>query len=246
MLTPIPRKTEEPRHEDRSQEALKVFVGYDRREHDAYIVTVKSLLKRSTIPVCVTTLDASRLRDSGLLTRPVDSRGGVIWDLNSSAPCATEFSNSRFLTPLLAQDGWALFVDCDVVFLEDVAELMKLADPAYAVMVVKHQMRNVCGIKMDNQPQVAYARKNWSSVVLFNCNHQSNRRLSIDDINRRPGRDLHAFYWLADEEIGELPYEWNWLVGVQPKPEKPCIAHYTLGVPSMVESEHAELWMGEQ
>lgn len=225
---------------------LKVFIGYDPREKDAYYVAVKSLMKRTSIPVCVTSLDASRLTECGLLNRPIDRRGNVIWDINSNAPCATEFSNSRFLTPHLAQFGWALFVDCDVVFLADIAELMALADPQYAVMVVKHQMGNVSGLKMDGQPQVAYARKGWSAVMLFNCDHPANRRITIQDVNARPGRDLHAYYWLHDSEIGELPMEWNWLVGVQDKPESPKIAHYTLGIPTMVHSEHAEIWEQER
>lgn len=169
-----------------------------------------------------------------------------MWDITSNAPCSTEFSNSRFLTPILAQEGWALFADCDVVFLEDVAELMRLADPKYAVMVVKHSMGNVSGLKMDGQPQVSYERKNWSSVILWNCDHPANKRLTLNDVNSRPGRELHAFYWLADNEIGELPMEWNWLVGVQAKPESPKIAHYTLGVPSMCDSEHREIWEAER
>lgn len=246
MLASVSREAEEPGHAARSAQALKVYIGYDGRERDAYAVAVKSLLKRTSIPVCVTSLTASRLTDSGLLSRQIDRRGPVMWDLVSNAPCSTEFSNSRFLTPMLAQEGWALFTDCDVVFLEDIAELMKLADPEYAVMVVKHQMGNVCGLKMDSQPQVAYPKKNWSSVCLFNCDHPANRRLTIADVNTRPGRDLHAFYWLNESEIGSLPPEWNWLVGVQDMPSHPKIAHYTLGVPSMVHSEHKELWEAER
>jgi hypothetical protein len=96
---------------------------------------------------------------------------------------------------------------------------------------------------MDGQQQVAYARKNWSSVALWNCDHPANRRLSLVDVNERPGRDLHAFYWLHDDEIGELPARWNWLVGVQDKPEDPAIAHFTLGTPDMVpNSPHADIW----
>ena len=81
---------------------------------------------------------------------------------------------------------------------------------------------------------------------MFNCDHPANQRLSLQDVNERPGRDLHRFYWLHDDEIGELPPEWNWLVGVQPMPAEPKLAHYTLGTPDIVEScEHAELWWRE-
>ncbi len=169
-----------------------------------------------------------------------------MYDLPSNAPASTEFAISRFLTPILAQTGWALFIDCDMLFMGDVAELFALADPSKAVMVVKHHNGHKAGLKMDGQEQVLYARKNWSSVVLFNCDHPGNQRLSLQDVNERTGRDLHKFYWLHDDEIGELPPEWNWLVGVQPMPDSPKLAHYTLGTPDMVaECEHAELWLRE-
>ena len=103
-------------------------------------------------------------------------------------------------------------------------------------------------MKMDGVVQTSYSRKNWSSVMLFNCDHPANRRLSLWDISNRKGRDLHAFYWLADSEIGDLPAEWNWLVGVQPKPEAPKIAHFTLGGPWFKDwpgAEHDELWRSE-
>lgn len=113
-------------------------------------------------------------------------------------------------------------------------------------MVVKHQNGHKAGTKMDGQEQLLYPRKNWSSFILFNCDHPANRRLSLQDVNERPGRDLHGLYWLSDEEIGELPQEFNWLVGVQPKPADPKIAHFTLGTPNMTEelrtSEHAHIW----
>jgi len=224
---------------------MKVYIGHDSREHDAYRVAVRSLLRRSTVPLEIVPLDIERLAHSGLLRRCIDRRGQM-YDLPSNAPASTEFAISRFLTPIIAQAGWALFVDCDVLFLADVVDLFAMADPSKAVMVVKHQNGHIAGTKMDGQAQVLYPRKNWSSVMLFNCDHPANRRLSLQDVNERPGRDLHAFYWLADEEIGELPSEWNWLVGVQPMPDYPKLAHYTLGTPNMVsQSEHAELWWRE-
>jgi lipopolysaccharide biosynthesis glycosyltransferase len=221
---------------------MKVYLGWDNREQDAYAVAAHSLFKHASIPIELTALKSDRLAESGLLRRPTDRRG-QIYDLPSNAPASTEFAISRFLTPVLAQEGWALFADADVVFLGDVAELLTIADPSKAVQVVKHDMGAVGGKKMDGQAQVAYSRKNWSSVMLFNASHRANRRLSLQDVNERPGRDLHGFYWLHDDEIGELPPEWNWLVGCQDKPANPKIAHYTLGVPSMVaDSPHAEIW----
>ena len=176
--------------------------------------------------------------------RAVDKRGQM-YDLPSNAPCSTEFAASRFLVPILCQTGWALFVDCDVLFMANPFDLMKYADPEKAVMVVKHNHFGT-GLKMAGMQQTAYQRKNWSSVMLFNCDNPANRRLSIRDVNERPGRDLHAFYWLHDSEIGQLPEQWNWLVGVQEKPDAPKIAHFTQGGPWLKGWEPAaydDLWI---
>lgn len=225
--------------------APRVYIGHDRREIAAYTAAVKSLCAQSPAAQ-ITRLDATRLFDAGMLRRPQDQRGTITYDIISNAPQATEFAISRFLVPHLAHEGWALFTDCDVVFLRPIEELFRLADPRYAVMVVKHPALPVEGVKMDGQPQVAYARKNWSSVVLWNCDHPANRRLSLQDVNQRPGRDLHRFYWLADEEIGALPPEWNWLVGVQLEPANLAIAHFTLGgpwLPNWVPAPGDDLWL---
>jgi hypothetical protein len=129
----------------------------------------------------------------------------------------------------------------------DVAELFREADPRYAVQVVKHQYECTGRDKMDGQRQLAYGRKNWSSVILWNCDHPANKRLSLADVQERRGLDLHQFYWLNDAEIGELPKEWNWLVEVQEKPQAPKIAHFTLGTPEVgVLSEHSSIWLGAQ
>lgn len=230
------------------QPPLRVYLGWDKREAEAYKVAGLSLAARTTVPVIITPLSESRLAESGFVRRPTDTRGQR-YDILSNAPASTEFAVTRFMTPLLAQTGWALFVDCDVVFMDDIAELFALADSKYAVMCVKHQFDGLTGTKMDSQIQSAYPRKLWSSVMLFNCDHPANKRLSLQDVNERPGRDLHAFYWLADSEIGELPPEWNWLVGLQPKPEVPKIAHFTLGTPNLVgvdpHPDHV-IWWKEQ
>lgn len=222
----------------------KVYIGSDSREQSAYRVTLRSLLRHSSIPLEVTPLDSERLAHSGLLRRVTDRRG-QIYDLQSNAPASTDFHASRFLTPILAQNGFCLFIDCDMLFMADVAELFALADPSKAVMVVKHHNGHEAGLKMDGQQQVLYPRKNWSSCMLFNADHPANRRLTLQDVNERPGRDLHAFFWLHDDEIGELPAEWNVLIGIHELPEKPKLVHYTLGTPDIVDSEHAELWLRE-
>lgn len=206
---------------------MKLYIGYDPAEDRAYRAAVSSLEKHSILSH--ERLSEDRLRSSGLLTRVVDKRGQM-YDLPSNAPCSTEFATSRFMVPLLCQSGWAMFVDCDIVFLSDPTSIMSHADKNKAVIVVQHNHIGR-GKKMVGMAQTAYPRKNWSSVMLFNCDHPANQRLSLRDINERPGRDLHAFYWLHNDEIGSLPVEWNWLVNVTEKPLHPKIAHFTNGGP---------------
>lgn len=220
---------------------MRIYIGYEQREQDAYDVAERSAREYGCD---VVPLYEPRLRLSGMLTRPSDTRGQV-WDFNSGAPQSTSFAIARFFVPLLAHAGWALFVDCDVVFMRDPHELLKVADPKKAVMVVKHPPMQLSGTKMDGQQQTTYHRKLWSSVVLWNVDHLANARLNLQMLNQWPGRDLHRFGWLADEEIGELAPEWNWLVGLQPKPKEPAVAHFTLGTPNMPgheHDEHADLW----
>lgn len=220
---------------------MRIFIGYDQDQPLAYEVAAKSLGLVSDITP--EPLNADHLRNVGLLTRLVDSRGQR-YDLASGAPCSTDFASSRFLVPILCQTGWAMFVDCDVLFLASPKQLNTLLDPEKAVMVVKHNHHGH-GTKMGGVVQTNYHRKNWSSVMLFNCDHPSNKRLSLRDVNERPGRDLHAFYWLDDSEIGELPIEWNWLVNITEKPETPKIAHFTNGGPwikGWEPAQHDDLW----
>lgn len=209
--------------------AVKIYIGHDDREQAAVDVALRTLLKVSGIEAEL--LCADRLRDAGMLSRITDHRGGKPYDLISNAHKSTAFAVSRFMTPLLCQGGWALFTDCDVVFLRDPREMLGEIDPGKAVYVVKHDYTPSSTVKMDGQVQAAYAKKNWSSVALYDTSHAANRRLSLHDINTRPGRDLHAFYWLAEEEIGALDPAWNWLVDEQPRPENLAIAHLTTGGP---------------
>lgn len=223
---------------------MRIYIGSDRRTLAAYAVAEKTAKRYGCE---VTPVDEFSLRYSGMLTRPTDRRSGM-YDLNSDAPQSTEFAISRFFVPLMAQSGWCLFVDSDVVFMEDPHELLMVADPDKAVFVVQHRPFVLADTKMDNQVQTNYSRKLWSSVVLWNLNHEANKRLNLMMLNQWPGRDLHAFKWLADSEIGELPSEANWLVGLQPKPRRPIIAHFTLGTPDMPgyeHCEHADIWLDE-
>lgn len=224
---------------------LKCYLGFDSREPLAYEVAQSSLLSRASVPVAITPLNITKLAECGLLRRPTDLRGQR-YDIPSNAPASTEFAISRFLVPILAQTGFALFTDSDVVFLDDVTKLFALADPSFAVQVVKHGELTSTATKMDGQAQQTYPRKNWSSVMLFNCDHPANKRLSLVDIQERRGFDLHQLYWLSDDEIGSLPAKWNWLVNTQPKPDDVGIAHFTNGgpfLPTWNGADYDQLWL---
>ena len=212
---------------------LKIYLGHDPREEGALEVAVKSLHKVAP-DLTPTILNTERLRAQGLYWRPVDRRGGQDYDLTSNEQASTQFKCTRFLTPLLAQTGWALFVDSDVVFLRDPREMLDSASPRTPLHLVAHEQRvgSDDPRKMDNQTQRPHPFKNWSSVMLFWCEHDVHRRLSLRDISERSAYDLHRFYWLDPEaDIGFLERRWNWLVGCGPRPHELGIAHLTLGGP---------------
>jgi hypothetical protein len=219
--------------------ALSIWIGFDRREAAAFSVARHSARRRTWPCPSVHGLELGDLQKRALYTRPIAElalpRGGrQLYDPISEAAMSTEFAISRFLTPILAKTGWALFMDADVLVRRSLMRLFELADPKYAVMCVKHPPLLTEGEKMDGQTQASYPRKNWSSVMLFNCEHPANERLDLHFVNTAPGRDLHAFSWLEDDQIGELPPEWNWLVGHSDLAiASPSIVHFTDGFPLM-------------
>ena len=202
---------------------MKVFVGYDTREDIAYQVCKHSIESKQS-DASVRPLKQQELRDAGWYTRGIDKLA------------STEFTFTRFLIPELCNfNGWALFMDCDMILKTDIKQLFDQADDKYAVMCVQHDYSPSATIKMDGQAQTIYPRKNWSSVMLFNCGHKSNAKLTQNLINdpKITGAYLHRFSWLKDKEVGELSPEWNWLVGhyKEPKDGTPKLIHYTEGGP---------------
>lgn len=184
------------------------------------------------------------LIEQKLYTRPmsfrqVDGRK-IMWDDLSAAPMSTQHANARFLVPHLARTGWALFVDGDVMALDNLGPMFDGLDEKFALYCVHHDHEPVSVRKMDGQVQTKYTRKNWSSVMIFNCDHPANRALTLEMINSLPGRDLHRFCWLADDEIGELPAEYNYLVGHTRSIVNPKIVHFTSGTPDMPGYENCE------
>lgn len=219
-----------------------IFMGFDKREETAYDVARYSILSRTSQPTKVYPLELGRGRLQKILTRPVqwkknDNGVDQLWCPISDAPMSTEFAISRFAVPFLKESGWALFIDSDMVCLDDISNLFALADNRYAVMVVKHKHEPTEKYHDAGQLQTFYSRKNWSSVVLWNLDHQANKRLTLEALNSWPGRDLHAFKWLHDDEIGELPQQWNYLVGVNEPANlsDQKMLHYTNGQPGWKE-----------
>ena len=186
----------------------RIFIGYDHRQPISYNVLQSSIIRRTTEPVSISPLI--------LNTLPITRQG------------LTPFTFSRFMVPYLCNyEGWALFLDIDMLVLSDISELFKCADDKYSVMVSKNEHKF-----------------EWASAILFNCSKC--KELTPDYVQTAKG--LHSISWLKDEQIGDLPREWNHLVGYDKKRPDAKLAHYTQGIPAFPEtetSEYANEWMEE-
>lgn len=201
---------------------VPVFIGYDPRERAATNVLIDSLYQHSSMPLAITPLVTPQLEAQGLYWRPRDPRQ------------STAFSFSRFLVPhLMGYAGWAIFMDCDMLCRGDIAELWEQRHEDYAVMCVQHDHIPKENVKFLGEVQSRYEKKNWSSLMLLNCQRCST--LTTEYVNNASGLELHRFHWLADDrEIGALPLEqWNHLVDVQDSAlaERAALLHWTLGGP---------------
>ena len=196
---------------------INVFIGYDSKERVAYNVLSHSIIQNSTKPVSITPIALNNLKDDFVRERN---------NLSS-----TEFSFSRFMIPhLMNYQGWALFMDCDMLMFEDIAELWRLRDDRYAVQVCKHDYTPKTDTKFLGQVQTKYPKKNWSSFMLMNCKKCTT--LTPDYVNKASGLELHQYKWLESEDlIGEIPLEWNWLVGEYEHKDNVKNVHYTEGGP---------------
>ena len=214
---------------------FQVFIGYDPREAVAYHTLAHSILRRSSVPVAIAPVMQSQLK--GLYTR---GRGPTE---------STEFSLTRFLVPALSQyRGWSLFMDCDMLCRADIAELATFTERAAdkAVLVCKHDYTPGPKRKFLNQVQTVYPRKNWSSVMLFN--NARCAALTPEYVNGASGLELQRFQWARDDDIGDLPLEWNWLVGEYTRNPDAKIVHFTIGGPYFDEyrsCDYAEEWLEE-
>ncbi len=204
--------------------ALPVFIGYAPHERAAVNVLADSLVQHSSLPLAITPIVARQLAPQFQRERNTNQ--------------SIEFSFSRFLVPwLMDYQGWAVFMDCDMLARGDIAELWALRDEQFAVQCVQHDHVPSASVKFLGAVQTRYANKNWSSLMLFNCNQCT--ALTPDYVNTATGLALHRFEWLGDDtRSGPLPLDrWNHLIDVQPPDPRPAaqggpaLVHWTMGGP---------------
>ena len=204
---------------------IDIFIGYDKREAAAYYACQQSIIETCSN------------RDR-LVFHPVtgDLRDG-----------SNAFTYGRFLVPYRCGfRGGAIFLDGDMICRADITELWNMRKMGYGVHVVKHpDYKTKHPIKYLGYHNPNYPRKNWSSVILWDCGFFPHRILTPRFVGEQKGEYLHRFKWLDDSRIGELPPEWNRLVGEQPVAAEDKLLHYTIGTPCFAEyadCDAAEEW----
>jgi lipopolysaccharide biosynthesis glycosyltransferase len=201
-------------------EKINLVVGFDQREAIAYHVFCQSIIENSTMPLQITPLALNLISNYS--------------ELHGDG--SNTFIYSRFLTPSLMDfKGWAIFADGDMICKEDLAKLWSNRDLTKAVQVVKHDYKTKATTKYLGNKNENYPRKNWSSLILWNCAHPKNQILTPEFIQEQTGAYLHRFSWLNDDEIGELNPEWNWLAIEYDDNPNAKLIHYTLGTPCFKE-----------
>lgn len=218
-----------------SKDMIKVFVGFDSNLPVLYNVLQHSIQKRSSKPVAIVPIILSQLKG--------------IYNRERHPLASTEFSFSRFLVPYLSDfSGWSLFIDNDMLFLDDVSKLWDLRDENFSVMCTKHVHSPAEEVKFLNTVQTKYEKKNWSSTMLFN--NRKCTALTPEYVNTASGLDLHQFKWLeSDEQIGDIPLAWNYLADCGQSNSDVSVIHYTLGGPYFNEfgnCEYAGEWLKER
>jgi lipopolysaccharide biosynthesis glycosyltransferase len=212
---------------------IPIFVGYDPREAVAYHTCANSIIRHASQPVAIIPLALNLVNDY----KETHTDG------------SNHFIYSRFLVPhLMGYTGWAIFIDGDMIVRDDIVKLWNLQESHVDVMVVKHDYKTRMKEKYLGAKNEDYPRKNWSSVILWNCSSWPNRKLTPEFIENATGAQLHRFSWIDDERIGELPIEWNWLpdeFGANPDAK---LLHYTLGTPcfhEFADTPQSEDWHRE-
>ena len=205
---------------------MDIVVGFDEREAVAYHTFTQSVIEKSSAPTRFLPLSKSSLS-----TYEETHKDG-----------SNDFIYSRFLVPYLMNfNGWAIYADGDMICLEDIKKLWDIRNDKYAVQVVKHNYKTKITKKYWGNKNENYPRKNWSSLILWNCNHTSHKKLTPEFIQKQTGAFLHRFSWIKDEEIGELDKEWNWLAMEYEEKKDIKLIHYTIGTPCFKEYENSSL-----
>ena len=205
---------------------IRVFIGFDPREAVAYHVCSNSIIRHSSEVVSLTPLALRNLKTYS----------------ETHSDGSNQFIYTRFLIPsLMEYQGWALFIDGDMLLRDDIAKLWALRDETKAVMCVHHDYRTKAETKYLGSVNQNYPRKNWSSVVLWNCGHPANRVVTPEFVANGTGAQLHRFTWLDDSLIGELPIEWNWLPDEFGANTDAMLLHWTLGAPCFHEYAHVPM-----
>ena len=199
---------------------IPVFVGYDPREAIAYHVCCNSIIRNASAPVAIVPVALNLFSEY----KETHTDG------------SNHFIYTRFLVPwLMGWSGKAIFVDGDMIVRGDIIELYETLSTTQDVAVVKHDYLTKQTEKYMGAKNEDYPRKNWSSVIVWNCNSFPNRKLTPEFVMASTGAFLHRFSWLEDHRIQALPPEWNWLpdeYGANPNAK---LLHYTLGTPCFHE-----------
>lgn len=211
-----------------------IYIGYDPSEEIYCDVLKKSIEANTKDKYNIVPIVQEGVRRSGLYWRSPEFTAEGQVDSFDRKPFSTEFSFTRFLVPMLNQySGLALFMDCDMFVRSDITEIFDTlgANHNLAVSCVQHDYTPSDITKMGGKTQTVYLRKNWSSFVLWNCDHIRVKELTTGDVNTKSGQWLHAFHWLESELIGSIKQEWNWLDGHSPEKIEPKNVHFTTGGP---------------
>ena len=209
---------------------INIFIGYDEGETVAFHTLSESIRKHSTSPVSITPLCLGKIPGFTREKQPNQS---------------TDFAFSRFMVPSLRNyQGYSIFMDCDMMFRGDIAELWNYKNYIYSVMCCKHDYEPKQGVKFRGAKNEPFPKKNWSSMMIFN--NSLCTELTPNFVNTATGLELHQFKWAKnDDAIGSIPLEWNWLVGEYDYNPDAKNVHWTLGGPYFKDynqSDYANEW----
>jgi hypothetical protein len=125
---------------------IRIFIGYDTKLPVLFNVLQHSIVTRASEPVAITPVVLPQVR-------PIHSR-------ERHPLASTEFSFTRFLAPYLCNfEGWSIFMDNDMIVLDDIARLWALRDDNYAAMVVKHNHQPKEEVKFLGRVQTKYEKR---------------------------------------------------------------------------------------